>query len=417
MSCEFEYLNKLLILLNVNKNKAKSGAGRSAKRNPPLSSGKRQAKQTSKSTVPLASGSSSRSGVARQRLSPDGKSLRVKHREYARSLTGGAANTMHGFQAMISPTNQLLFPWLAGIAANYESYLFHKLRFHYVPSCSATDQGTAIMAVDYDPTDDNEVDIGTLFSMFGSIYSNVWKEFSHVSTIKDLRKRKTYYTTPRLDGSEKRDNPVGRLYAYVEGMANDRQAGRIFVDYDIELMTQQARDPSSESLFFRTTGQSTNILDPTNTWTWGYGSYAKRNNTSIALRKFEGLMFHFEQSPSSHTSDLPQSGLVFTQFKYVRTLVLNAVWYGVNEGAPQNMIFSLFAIKTEKDGHEDSSIQITPSTASGTRSVDPRIIFIPTSAAECMTFFPVSEHSAWVVQPPLGELPVNETKNIATIFN
>jgi hypothetical protein len=315
---------------------------------------------------------------------------------------------------MVSPTNTLLFPWLEGISGNYESFLFHKLHIEYVPNCSAAEAGSIIIAIDYDPTDDNEITAQTLFAMKNSVFGNVWGSFTHRSDVSDMRKQKTYYTTKDLAIPNPRQNAIGRLYCYADNVTNNHSAGRLFVNYDIEFFTQQPRDVNADTLFFKTANQDRNIVDPTNTVTWGYLSYARVGHNEIQVDNFEGMiMFHF-QGPSGH-NDSPHGYLEFTNFRAVY-LAADVVWHSMASGADVNHHCVFYLVKTGRNKDERCSIKGILSSESPNRAVDPRLQFLPCGIAEMVNFLPISNVSGWIVQPPEGTLPVRQTHNISSIF-
>jgi len=64
---------------------------------------------------------------------------RVRHREYVRDLTAGTDLIPNDFTLRINPTNSLLFPWLTGIARQFEQYQLLGMVFEFVSTA-----GTAV---------------------------------------------------------------------------------------------------------------------------------------------------------------------------------------------------------------------------------------------------------------------------------
>jgi len=84
----------------------------------------------------------------------------------------------------INPRNSAMFPWLAKIANNYDMYHLESLKFKYIPCVGSTTAGQVVMAIDYDPTDDNTNTAPTALQSYagaitGQVYSPmecIWHE-------------------------------------------------------------------------------------------------------------------------------------------------------------------------------------------------------------------------------------------------
>lgn len=92
-----------------------------------------------------------------------GPCMRVTNYEQATAVTG-SNGTFSAGGFVINPGLATAFPWLAGIAANYQSFRFHYLRYVWVPSCPTTTAGSAFLYLDYnfncgEPTSLAQVDV------------------------------------------------------------------------------------------------------------------------------------------------------------------------------------------------------------------------------------------------------------------
>ena len=220
----------------------------------------------------------------------NGRKLAVTHSEFIGSFDSQTALVLSTFK--IYPGNSQIFPWLSSVAPAYESYLFSKLVFRWVPECGTNTAGSVYIAVDYDPTDENPNGVRDLMSMESAVSGSVWSILKHASKIGNLRKMKTYFTTPSLNEDSDRTTSVGSLFL-VRGRNPSvaQPLGKLFVDYSIELMTPQPEDPAASALAFRaTSGDTATPFGSLNSYA-GLLPYGIVNNYTIVLPSgLEGIL-------------------------------------------------------------------------------------------------------------------------------
>lgn len=87
------------------------------------------------------------------------RSTRVQHREFLGNvISSSSANTFDNVTYLVNPGDPICFPWLSGIAAQYDQWKPHGIVFEYKTtsgSFNGTDQslGAVILASDYDVLD------------------------------------------------------------------------------------------------------------------------------------------------------------------------------------------------------------------------------------------------------------------------
>jgi len=181
----------------------------------------------------------------------------VAHREMFHTVYGldlGSAGI--NVRQPINPGNQFMFPWLAKVAQNYESYVFKKLKFEFITSSPSTVPGTITMAVDFDPRDpapDDASAISALNAFVGAVTAPVYTpRLDVVCRPANLHKRKTYFVTPSEDVGQSqgvtmisstssvydRSSDCGQLMVATVAPAAS-PLGQIFVCYEVELLTPQ----------------------------------------------------------------------------------------------------------------------------------------------------------------------------------
>jgi len=114
------------------------------------------------------------------------ESTRVRHREYIGDVVSSA--TVGGFTTnsfSLNPGLSTTFPWLAGIAQQYQEYSFKGLVFHYVStsgeSVSSTNSSLAsvMMATNYRSGQVAPTDKGELLNQYFSCDAKASEDFAH----------------------------------------------------------------------------------------------------------------------------------------------------------------------------------------------------------------------------------------------
>ncbi len=200
-----------------------------------------------RNSVPKVSGSP---------YSGDGR-VRIRHREYIGDVSGSVAFGLLSYS--INPGLSHVFPWLAGIARRFESYLFRRLNFEYETQKSASTSGSVMLAVDFDAADPPPVGKQQLMSYHNAVRSAVWDECCYRSDALDLSKFgvQRYIRTGNLSPNQDvKTYDVGNLYLGTQGEADTSPIGELYVDYDVELITPQTGDDAPASVRIVTSSAS-----------------------------------------------------------------------------------------------------------------------------------------------------------------
>lgn len=213
---------------------------------------------TRRSLAPLNQGATSVMSRPVTRNLPNGDIV-IKHREYCQDING-SINFMVQKSISVNPGSINLFPWLAGIASNYESYLFNSLVFRYENTCNTVATGTVILTVDYDPDDPAPTSKQQALAYRGAVRCPSWNHCEHRSLKEDLNKRKSYYVRRGVlpNGAERDTYDIGSLTIITQGMGDTGPVGELYVEYEVRLMTPQLNDLSvGNSLYARLNGNNT----------------------------------------------------------------------------------------------------------------------------------------------------------------
>jgi len=172
----------------------------------------------------------------------DQSKVRFCHREYVGQISSSAAFTIQ-YNEQINPTNQLLFPYLSGIAGNFQEYKFKGLCF-YFKSTSAdalnstnTALGAVMMSAQYRsdaPAPSSKVQmLNEMWSVDGRPSANLGMpvEVSPVESPLNI-----LYCG---DGSSGTNDPkffnLAKLFVATQGSQATADIGELHVCYDIEL--------------------------------------------------------------------------------------------------------------------------------------------------------------------------------------
>lgn len=192
---------------------------------------------------PVAVNTGSRVSQASYMSGPDG-TIRIKRTEFAGSCSNDSTTyfTLSSLSSAtpgydLNPANSLLFPWLSGIAVNYERFKFNAVGLRLIPSQATTTPGRVYLAADYDYDDAVPTSKIALMSNRTVAEAPVWQEVRIHLDPKQLHPDmpfKYVSTTSRGNYVEPRTAFCG----YVMVAFDSSQANLLFdieVSYDVTL--------------------------------------------------------------------------------------------------------------------------------------------------------------------------------------
>jgi hypothetical protein len=166
--------------------------------------------------------------------------VRFAHREFIGDFTGGADYSANSLS--INPGLGSAFPWLSYIALVYESYIFHRLRFHMIPLQPTSQTGQNFMVIDYDAADSAPTSKFELLNMKGAKAAAVWLQLCIEADPRDERAlgRARYIRAGDLASNlDVKTYDIGVLHAAAQGLGSTVPAYSLLVEYDVELLTPQ----------------------------------------------------------------------------------------------------------------------------------------------------------------------------------
>lgn len=242
--------------------------------------------------------------------------VQITHRELFSSLTGSTTFGLAPSTGItINPGNATTFPWLSTQAQGWEKYRFKMLRVRYVPRCPSSNPGAVTFSADYDVTDLPPVSEQQLAAYHGSVENSCWREIIFDFDKSQLNIDRFVLTGQNPSGNDLRLSNVAQLYVgCADGSStspNTLAWGKVWLEYDVELINQQVNPPIATNLVIQannTSGltagasglgtTSFNTYNPTGTVTgtaWAgnvpYFSYSSSGNTVTVTGLPKGTEF------------------------------------------------------------------------------------------------------------------------------
>lgn len=171
--------------------------------------------------------------------------IRIKHREYlGEVVSSSVAGAFEIDSYAVNPGDNHTFPWLSGIAHNYEEYKFNGLVFEFVSTSANalnstnTALGKIVLATDYNSTNPT---FGSIEDMMITEFANFGKPAeSLIHAIEcSAAERPTLLSYLRLPGKTTGDAKfydIGNFQVATQGLQGTNvNVGSLWVSYDVYL--------------------------------------------------------------------------------------------------------------------------------------------------------------------------------------
>jgi len=191
-----------------------------------VNSNRKKENQAPASTIPTWSGQS--------------KALRIHQMERIANVTsnGTTAGNFKADNYSINPANTTTFPWLSSIAALFDKYKFHKLRFFFINNSPTSIAGNVTMAVDFD-TLDSTPSTGVAMTNLAKFTSFApWKSEELSIPVNRPSNNSWLYTANTIPtGADAKTYNLGNFLISTEGITTTNYlVGYLCVEYDVELL-------------------------------------------------------------------------------------------------------------------------------------------------------------------------------------
>ena len=232
--------------MNSNQNPSKIGnASRKKQANksrPNSSQGSQKVRQMSSQSRPRAANVGK--SVQTENRKPVQKMLKngnilVSHREFIGKVPGSV-----NFSISSNPINPGLpaqFNWLWAIAGQYESYIFKKLKYIFINSKTGTFSGEVIMGIDYDasdPTPFNELELQNYWGCKTGVLTEPLEIIANLPALHKVPQK--FCRLGNLSANQDiKLYDCGNFFLATSDCADTSNIGRLFVEYEVELITPQ----------------------------------------------------------------------------------------------------------------------------------------------------------------------------------
>lgn len=176
------------------------------------------------------------------RVQAGNNTIVISHREFLNDVVSGGG-TFSCNSVSINPGLASVFPWLSHIAQNYESYRFRKLIIEYVPIAPTTQEGTMMLAMDFDAADATPLTKAGIMSMQGAQSGPMWGPLKMDCLKANLMKmaESRYVRGGSLSANlDIKTYDVAKLnIATASAGVFVGACGELYLDYVVELITPQ----------------------------------------------------------------------------------------------------------------------------------------------------------------------------------
>lgn len=206
-----------------------------------------------RAAAPAAVGVQSRNRAPRISHRPHG--IVVEHEEYVTDILSDVLNEFAYDTFAMQPGVLESFPWLSGLATQYESYQFEMLHLKYKPACGSSQGGQVSISIDYDPADNGTtLTKQELYNMEGTKVGPMWEELVLVADPKALKKigPQRFTNTTSAVSSFEALRSAGNVYvattqtngltAGAAGVFNQVSLGSFWIKYRVILETPQVHE-------------------------------------------------------------------------------------------------------------------------------------------------------------------------------
>ena len=164
----------------------------------------------------------------------------IKKREYVRNII--PQDPFTAVKIEFNPGLSTMFPWLSGVAQNFEKYKVRKLHFVYETSQSTFVPGMVMMAPEFNVSDSLPTSKAELLEYAYATRAPVWQNFKLTLNSEAVMNFKDYYIRVNelsVENDKKLYDPLYLIIATDAVSTDISYAGELWIEYEIELLYPQ----------------------------------------------------------------------------------------------------------------------------------------------------------------------------------
>lgn len=167
-----------------------------------------------------------------------GNSFRIKKREFLQNIV--PQDPFAPIKIEFNPGLPESFPWLSGVAPNFEKYIVHKLKICYETAQSTFVPGMVMMAPEFNISDDLPLTKTELLEYAYAARAPVWKNFSIDISKKSIMNYRDYYIRIGSITTDKKLYDPLYIIVATDAVSTDLSyCGELWVEYDVEFTLPQ----------------------------------------------------------------------------------------------------------------------------------------------------------------------------------
>lgn len=177
----------------------------------------------------------------------NGNSFRVRKREFIQNIVPTDPFTPLAIE--FNPGLKSCFPWLSGVAVNFEKYVIKKLSFCYETAQSTFVPGMVMMAPEFNVSDPPPSTKTELLEYAYACRAPVWKNFKMNIPERMIMSYRDYYVRAVAVTDRKLYDPLYIIVATDAVSTELNYCGELWIEYEVEFTLPQIMNRDLVSVF------------------------------------------------------------------------------------------------------------------------------------------------------------------------
>jgi hypothetical protein len=172
-------------------------------------------------------------------------SMVLRNKELIGTIAGSDSFAASGCYR-VNPGIATTFPYLSGIACNFEQYRFRKLILRYLTRVGADTKGSVIINPDYNSSIEPPSSEAEAANNADAVEGPAWQDISVALDPRAMHPSGPRYVQERLGSLSKALTDAAAFNVSTVGMTDSSDVGKLWAEYEVELIKPQTRTPTGE---------------------------------------------------------------------------------------------------------------------------------------------------------------------------